>query len=390
MKKYFLIILLLMTAFFSKTWSQESIPREIRPIQVTFVTPLGTNGIDAPEITNKFSMNIMAGVNGGVDGIEIGGMVNVITGGVEGVQVAGLGNYAHLETRGVQVAGLFNVSRGYFEGIQVGGLANLSFKGGQGMQVAGLANFTTGNVSAGQVAGLINLALGSTRGIQVGGLYNISGGLHDGPQISGLGNVAGQMSGIQISGIVNYAGSVSGIQVGLVNVADSVGGVQIGLLSYAGNGHMELGVQTNETFHGQLVYKMGLKSLYNIYVLAGSEGTNRYWAPGLGLGTYIFENRMTSLNLEGIAFQVNEDEWWTNTMNMLARVNLNFQYRVIQNLLLLGGISLNQAISQVRDAEGELTGGSFVPSWAFNEHTGRRAKTALYPGFNVGLEFRLR
>jgi hypothetical protein len=390
MKKYFLIVILLLMALFSTAWSQESNPREIRPVQVTFVTPLGTNGIDAPEIANKFSLNIIAGVNGGVDGVEIGGMVNVITGGVEGVQVAGLGNYVHLETKGVQVAGLFNVDRGHFEGIQVGGLANLSFNGGQGMQVAGLANFAAGDINAGQVAGLVNLTLGNTQGIQVGGLYSISAETHDGPQISGLGNVAGQISGIQVSGIANYATRVSGIQVGLVNIADSVGGLQIGLLSYAGNGHMALGVQTNETFQGQLVYKMGIKRLYNIYVVAGREGANRYWAPGLGLGTYLFEQQRTSLNLEGIAFQVNEDEWWTNTMNMLARVNLNFQYRVIQNLSILGGISLNQAISQVSDAEGKLTGGAFVPDWTFTERTRSRTKTALYPGLNVGVEFQLR
>ena len=41
-------------------------------LQVTFITPLGTNGIDAYKYTNRFSFNVFAGVSGGTRGLEFG------------------------------------------------------------------------------------------------------------------------------------------------------------------------------------------------------------------------------------------------------------------------------------------------------------------------------
>src|SRR5690554_114540 len=72
--------------------------KETRPFQATFITPFGTNGADAPRIENKFSLNMLAGVNGGVQGFEAGGLANVILGSVRGSQLAGLANYVHEET----------------------------------------------------------------------------------------------------------------------------------------------------------------------------------------------------------------------------------------------------------------------------------------------------
>lgn len=417
------LALSLVTAASSSDGNGHQEQKETRPVQVTFITPFGTNGIDAPHIQNKFSLNILTGVNGGVQGLEVGGLVNVTTGSIKGTQVAGLGNYVHNESTGAQIGGLFNVGRGYVNGLQVGGLLNVSLEGGRGnqtagllnvnnggftglqvgglvnanirevkgLQIAGLINYAGGEVTSGQIGGLVNVGLGDTRGIQIGGLVNVSGKSHHGSQVSGLVNVAAvNVAGSQVGGIANYSKKVRGVQIGLINVADSIEGAQVGLISYAGNGMISLGARTDETFQGSIVFKMGLKKLYNIYQIGGHEGNNRYWAPGLGLGSYVIDRERIGFNIEGIAYQVNEDEWWTDQLNMLVRLNLGLEYHIAPKISIAGGLSLNQAISQVRDSEGALTGGSFVPEWSFYEHGGDRTFTTLYPGFHAGLEFRIK
>lgn len=397
--------------------------KETRPFQATFITPFGTNGTEAPNIQNKFSLNILAGVNGGVQGFEAGGLANVIVGSVKGTQIAGLGNYVRDETTGAQLSGLFNVSRGYVKGLQGSGLLNVSLEGAtgsqlsgilnvntgdftglqatglvnantgnvNGMQAAGLVNYSGGDVTAGQISGLVNVGIGSTRGLQAAGLISVSAKAHTGSQISGLVNVASeQVSGSQISGIANYSKKVNGTQIALINVADSIGGVQVGLFSYAGNGFISLGAQSNETFQGSFVFKMGLKRFYNIYQFAGHNGDKRFWAYGLGFGTYLVDGRKIGLNLEGLAYHVNEDEWWTDKLNLLARLNLGLEYRITRTFAFTAGLSLNEAISQVRNEEGVLTGGSFVPDWTFHEHIGDKTSAILYPGLHAGIEFRLR
>ena len=66
--------------------------RKRSPFQVTFVTPIGTNGVSSPEILNEFSFNMLVGVNGGVDGFELGGLINIDNGPVSGAQISGFGN----------------------------------------------------------------------------------------------------------------------------------------------------------------------------------------------------------------------------------------------------------------------------------------------------------
>ena len=402
---------------------QDQEEKETRPAQFTFITPLGTNGLEAPEIRNRFSLNILTGVNGGLDGVEFGGLVNVLSGDMKGVQFAGLANYVHRETdgmqmaglanigrsrfaggqfagllnlsldegNGTQLAGLININRGPFEGFQGSGLANITTAGVRGFQIGGLVNYTVGDVSSGQVAGLVNVGTKNTSGVQLAGLISVSGEAHKGSQISGIANVApAEVTGSQIAGIFNYTGKSRGLQIGLVNVADSTGGAQVGLISYAGNGLISLGAQSDETFQGVLTLKMGLKKFYNIYSVGVHGGESQYWAPGFGFGSTLSDKPKASLNLEGIVFNVNEKEWWTDELNMLVRLNANYHYKLSTNFSFYAGLSVNSAISQVRDAEGRLTGGSFTPAWTFYEHTGNKTVFTLYPGFNFGLQYQIK
>lgn len=52
--------------------------REIFTFQVSFLPGVGTNGLESSNYTNYLSFNIIAGYNGGVEVIELGGFSNTI------------------------------------------------------------------------------------------------------------------------------------------------------------------------------------------------------------------------------------------------------------------------------------------------------------------------
>ncbi len=60
------------------------------PFQITFITPMGTNGTLSPKVTSNLSLNVVAGYNGGVEGVEVGGFANVLEYDMKGGQFADL------------------------------------------------------------------------------------------------------------------------------------------------------------------------------------------------------------------------------------------------------------------------------------------------------------
>lgn len=135
---------------------------------LSFVSPLGTNGMYSAQTTNTASLNLLVGISKNEEAFTLGGLSNVILNDAKGVQIGGLSNYIGGEGRGFQLAGLGNINKGSFSGFQVGGLFN-SAGNVNGIQIAGLVNVAK-NVSGVQFAGLVNIAENSDVPI---GLINI-------------------------------------------------------------------------------------------------------------------------------------------------------------------------------------------------------------------------
>jgi hypothetical protein len=108
------------------------------PVQTSFVPGLGSHGLLSGQIVNKFSFNVLGGYNGGVNGLEIGGLFNM----------------NKQDVKYVQVAGLFNVVGGNITGVQVAGITNTVYKSMNGVQMAGILNQVNENATGLQVAGL--------------------------------------------------------------------------------------------------------------------------------------------------------------------------------------------------------------------------------------------
>ena len=153
---------------------------------LSFVSPLGTNGMYSAQTTNTASLNLLVGISKNEEAFTLGGLSNIILNDAKGVQIGGLSNYVGGEGRGFQLGGLGNINKGSFSGVQVGGLFN-SAGNVNGVQIAGLVNVAK-NVRGVQFAGLINIAENSDVPI---GLINIikNGEMGIAVTYDGIGNV---------------------------------------------------------------------------------------------------------------------------------------------------------------------------------------------------------
>lgn len=373
-----LIVFCLTHIYLIKAQAQDSLYK--RPAQITFVHPLGTNGFKSKETVNNFSLNLLMGSSAGVQGMEMGGLFNKTYGATSGFQVAGLGNHNSGHMHGVQLSGIGNITTS-FHGFQSGGLFNINKAASddtghqqQGLQLAGIINISDNSMKGVQVAGLINQQADSLKGVQLAGVLN---------------NTEHSVSGLQIAGIVNKTKSLSGVQFGLINIADTLkNGIQVGLINIAKNGYKTVELEYNETFQLSLNYKMGAPHFYSIISIAYAEHDDmRFWAPGFGVGTFRPVTESIGINIDAIHYQVNEDEWWTEEVNMLEKLKVTGSFKFLQRLSVYAGVALNVQITEIKGAEEGTIGSRLNTPDSWYDETHDNTRVTIYPGFSAGIRF---
>ncbi len=355
---------------------------ETKIAQVSVFPFLGSNGVSSNEVVNRFSFNIFWGMNGGVDGLEAGLFFNSIKNNVVGAQLAGMGNTIGGDLEGTQVAGLFNVVMGEAAGFQGAGLFNISPRSFSGVQVGGVFNIANSSSSAIQVAGLMNAGMGRT-----------------GTQVAGLFNFAEEVQGFQIGGLLNVAKKVKGSQIGLINVADSLSGVSIGLLNFIKDGYNRAEFSVNETFFGNFSMRIGVQRFYNILYIGGrfdnvsesgataSRQLNLSWGLGYGIGTGItIGSRNNMLNLETILIHVNEQEFWTRSLNLWNQYRIGFDFQTGAKTSIFFGPSMNILFSNKIDSDYNILGSNIMP-YTFYDKTKGRTNVKMWVGFGAGVRF---
>ena len=209
-----------------------------RKWRVTLFPPLSTNWTAAPEYTARYSVNILGGYHGGLDGGEFSGLIsynkyyahgfqlsglaNATGGDMAGVNLSGGLNLSAEDMSGIQIAGLGNIAGDDLEGIQISGVVNVAGNHSSGMQFSGFGNFAKGDLEGLQGAGVVNAAWGDISGLQAAGFANIAKDNVEGLQAAGFMNFAGSdISGLQAAGAANVAfGDIEGLMAaGGVNVA---------------------------------------------------------------------------------------------------------------------------------------------------------------------------
>ena len=89
--------------------AQENNILKTRKAQITFAYPIGSNGMNSLEYSNNFSFNILYGLNGGVNGIEIGSILNYNKGEVKEFQLSGISNINTGNSKGFLLSGVSNI-----------------------------------------------------------------------------------------------------------------------------------------------------------------------------------------------------------------------------------------------------------------------------------------
>jgi hypothetical protein len=347
-----------------------------RPFQVTFVSPLGTNGQDCGRTVNIFSLNVLGGYAAGLDGMELGGIANIEKDYVNGVQMAGVANVVNGKTNGIQMAGFANVVGDTTKALQGAGFINVVDGSFTGIQTAGFANVDGGSVKGIMGAGFINVNKDSLSGVQVAGFGNICGG---------------DVKGMQISGFINTAKKVKGMQIGIINIADSVEGVPLGLLSIVRkNGYRRFDIYGTESLYANIAFKMGVRSFYNIFTAGAQLKDDKLrWGAGYGLGSEVAIGNRGFVNIEAITMHIWETEKIEPELNMLNRLSTTFGVRLGKTTAIYAGPALNVMISS-QYLPGNTEPGSDIAPYTFYNETFEGDKDVnlkMWFGFNAGIRF---
>lgn len=344
-----------------------------RRVQLSFITPVGTNGMASWDVINNFSVNLLAGYAGGLNGTELSGLVSILKTDMNGAQFSGLAGIALGKARGAQFSGLFNMTLDTSAGGQFAGLMNLTTAPLKGFQAAGFLNLSEGG-DVTQVSGFTNISYGTTRGAQVTGFANIS---------------PGQLRGAQLAGFLNVAGKLSGLQLAPFNYADSlVRGIPIGVLSIVRNGYHVFEISSTETLYGVVSVKTGVRQFYNIFSTGfGTRNDMILWGWGYGIGTLVPLGKKADLGLEALCYQVNEDAWFTDRLNLLNKVSLTVAWNITNHVTVFGGPSWNVTVCDLTDAEGNTYTPAIAPWSSFDETYENGLNVQMYPGITLGARF---
>ncbi len=338
-----------------------------RPAQVSFMYPLGTNGIGSAGYSNRLSLNMLWGVNGGVNGFELGGVGNYNSGDVTGMQIGGVFNVNTGSAKGALLGGVCNVSTGDVIGLQLSGVLNMS-RSNRGISVAGVANVATDSIIGLALSGSVNFTPGSVNGVQLG-VVNVA---------------LGDVKGAQI-GVVNHANRLKGFQFGVVNIVNnSENGIPIGLISIVNNGYYNFSISANEVVYANFSYKMGVEKFYTIFNV-GYTGDDSDIVYGYGFGSLHTIKGNHGISVEAVANNIVHNDTW-DELNLLNRLSINYNYNIGHGMSLFGGPALNVYVTDVKN--GANFGTIDVP-YTIYRYDNNRTETSVWVGFNLGLSVTL-
>jgi|GEM_PF-283123 len=372
------------------------------PLQISLLPSIGSNGLMSGGMTNIVSINLLAGYAAGLNGVELGGLANIIREDVKGVQVAGLANtvggnvsgvqaaglYNHVKgsCSGVQASGLYNMVKDTMTGIQLGGLFNTIESDIHGFQVAGMFNRARSEMDGAQIAGFTNFAGGDVKWTQVAGFANRAKGSVGGGQVAGFANIAkDSVSGAQISGFYNRARYMKGMQIGIINISDTLDGYAIGLVNWSKNGYKSLGFSHNEVDQIRLEFRSG-RQLFYTSLFAGLTLTpnQNAFSYGGGIGSTVSITASLGANFELTTQQVME-EGLGDRLNMVNSFRPSLVYAPTRWLELSAGPGVSLGVANNYGVAGDF--GSNIPVNPFYTRDFQTTQLNAWLGYQGALRF---
>ena len=316
---------------------------------------VGTSLYDAKR-ARHLSFNLLAGYTRGVDGVELGGGVNIASHHMCGAQITGVGSISLGRVDGVQLSPL-NYAGGNVTGTQIG-VGAVADGDVVGLQLA-VVDIAKGAVSGAQI-GTVNIASNQLQGLQ-NGVTNLALDNVDGAQV----------------GVVNIAfGKVRGTQVGVFNYAEE-SNASVGLVTIVKKGRTEPEAWASESGIVMAGVRHGGGFLHNIYGIGEHIGATATPTMAFGLGGRVQLSPATHLDIDVI------DYFTTRSDDVLGSMQATIGHRFVGWFGAYAGASYN-----VRAAD---TGQERIkPPWGA-KHLGNIDKTELagWPGVTAGVRLLL-
>lgn len=294
-----------------------------RDFQISFLSPLGTNGVESTNTINKISVNIVGGCSLGNTIFEFGGIYNV----------------------------------------------NLNFT--KGFQLAGIINYTGNSINAAQMAGVINVAKQGSSPFQ----------------LAGIANITEEVNGLQFAGIINIARKVNGLQFGLINIAEECEGLSVGLINIVKkNGKREFEISFSECLNTAISFKLGTNKFYTIFS-GGIKYIDQpvEFAAGIGFGTHVDWKKDWSNQIELLGYSITQDKSFDHGgNNMLTQLRLPVSKEFSNHFKIFAGPVLNIAISDLEDQNDSACS---LSSWSLWKSTSGDTHVKGWIGFMAGIRF---
>jgi hypothetical protein len=318
----------------------------VRPAHIGFVYPLSTNGINAGQYSNVFSLHAISGVSKNEMAFTVAGIYSIVKQNVTGVQISGVYNHAGNSVRGAQIAGLGNYAGNYVKGAQIASVFN-----------------KTDTVNS-QVSAVINIAR-DVNGAQVSGFINKAENVN--AQVAGFLNIAKKVKGVQISGFINIADS-SDYPIGIINLVK--------------NGEKAIGLSYDETGTTLVTFRSGGRVLYSIIGLGYNlkDAYRDYYAFEAGFGANWPVTKSFGIKTEltnQVLTDFNEDPYAKHSLRILPSIKLGSRIEIF------AGPSLNFVEFDRDDHEG------FVKNYIWKNKNIDDDFHGFHLGYNVGLQIGL-
>ncbi|WP_163630585.1 STN domain-containing protein [Paludibacter sp. 221] len=378
-----------------------------KPFQFSFIYPLGTDFTQSIENSYDVSLNLIGGVTGRSNGLELGSMFNVNKYSARGLQLAGAFNlagydFASKENSNVlQFSSAFNyanagkaaqftggVNVAEFGTIQAGAGVNMAKEAGVqltgGINVAqksffqGSAGLNMAEESSCQLTGGINIA--KKAGFQGSAGVNIA--QKAGCQITGGVNIAKE-SACQIA-CVNITGK-GGFQLGVINVRDTADGVPVGLINIVKRGGLsDFGIEAGEFIQTAATFRSGTYRFYTIFS-AGWNYSESLWSAGFGLGTGFRFTSWLGLNLELMHHNMYKPTSHNyNFYTGLVQIRPLLDFRIARRFKVFAGPTANLLIQHRSD---DATPYLSAPYKALYNTQINDTKLDAWIGFTAGVRF---
>jgi hypothetical protein len=338
-------------------WNMSNVSlSEVKPFQISLFPMIGTNRLLSGKVSNKTSINLVAGYSYGVEGFEVGGVFNVVRNQVVGLQIAGFGNVVGGETDGTQLSGFMNLNKRSVDGLQLAGFTNIVSDTASGVQVAGAINVTK-----------------NVQGVQVAGAVNIN---------------SDRVKGTQVSGLFNYTKRLAGIQVGFINIADTIeSGGMFGIINYVRKGFHQFEMASNDVLHANLLFKTGTHHFYNILGVATRfDGDASLWAYQYGFGTQFNWGKKWYSDIEVVSSSIHPFDGWVDGLNLLGDLNFTLGYQLSKKLSINLGPVYHVYITRLLNPDTGELGYNFANN-PFYDTTTNGTKVQMWVGYKAALRF---